>query len=118
MAMSITTADNSDVDPLCGANVAVGFNDTMKDSSGLMAEAYLTNVMRSDIVANWATVTTNARVIITEYVSRFIAVNAILYDMSVFTSRIEGEDMINVHVYRMRQCEKLLKDQKTVTYIE
>ena len=37
--------------------------------------------------------------------------------MSGFTSRIEAEDMINIHLFRMNLIEKLLIDQKTVTYM-
>lgn len=116
--MSITMADNNDVDPFCGANVNAAFSDTMKDDSGLMAEAYICNLIRYDAVTNWATLGAVAKVTMTEFVSRFIAVQAIIYDMSSYTSRIEAEDMINTHMYRLKQCEKLLIDQKTITFMK
>jgi len=30
------------------------------------------------------------------------------YDMSGYTSRIEAEDMINIHIYKMQQIENIL----------
>ena len=118
MVLSITTAVDADVDPLMGANVNVAYNDTMQDSMGKMAEGYLTTLMRYDIVTDWATLTGNAKAAITEFVARFIAVQGVAYDMSVYTSRIEAENMINIHLYRMRECKKVLMDQKGVTFIK
>lgn len=118
MAMSITTAGNADVDPLCGANAAVGYDDTAKDSAGKMAEAYVCNLVRYDVVTNWATIGAIEKVLITDFVARFIAIQCIAYDMSGFTSRIEAEDMINIHAWRLAMDELLLKDQKTLTFTQ
>lgn len=118
MAMSITMADNNDVDPFLGANVNVAYTDAMKDDAGLMAEAYICSVTRYDAVTNWATLDAIAKVIYTEYVARLIAVQGIAYDMSGFTSRIEAEDMINIHMFRLKILDKLIIDQKTSIFIQ
>ncbi len=45
-----------------------------------------------------------------EYVERSAAVEAISYDMkATYTSRVEAEDMINVHLFRMGEIVKLLE---------
>ena len=59
----------------------------------------------------------DVKYLLNEYVARYVAICGISYNMSGFTSRVEAEDMINVHVFRLRAIEKLLIDQKTITYI-
>lgn len=110
-------ADTADVLPMMGANVNVAYTTTMQDTVGLLAEAYICGITRYDAVTNWATIGAIEKALMTEFVSRFIAMQGIAYDMSVFTSRIEAEDMINIHIYRMGQITRLLLDQKVLTFI-
>lgn len=118
MAMSITMADDNDVDGLIGENVSANFTDAMKDDIGLMAEAYVCNLIRYDAVTNWASIGAIEKVLMTVFVASHIAIQGIAYNMSGFTSRIEAEDMLNVLVFRIRRVEKLLADQKTSTFIK
>jgi len=75
------------------------------------AEAYLSALVEYDIVTNWATITAKTRCLLTEWAARMAACDLIRYNMSGYTSRIEAEDMINFHVYRMEKIEALLKQQ-------
>ena len=111
-------ADSDDVLPMMGTSVNVAYTTTMQDTVGLLAEAYVCGLVRYDAVTNWATIGAIEKALMTEIVSRFIAMQGIAYDMSVFTSRIEAEDMINIHIFRMRQISNLLKDQKILTFIK
>ena len=47
---------------------------------------------------------------LTEWAARYAGMQLILFNMAGYTSRIEAEDMINVHLFRMKQIEKLLED--------
>jgi len=118
MVLTITMAVLADVAPLLGDNISASFTDTMMDSVGLMAEAAICNMVRYDAVTNWALIGAVEKVMMTEYVARSIALAGISYDMSVFTTRLEAEDMMNIHIWRLRAIEKLLIDQKTVTFIQ
>jgi len=111
-------SDSDDVLPMMGANVNAAYTTTMQDTVGLLAEAYVCGLVRYDAVTNWATIGAIEKTLMTEIVSRFIAMQGIAYDMSVYTSRIEAEDMINIHIFRMRQISNLLKDQKILTFIK
>ena len=92
-----------------GANVAAGGKtEAAHNFSVLQAEAYLSNLVKSDLVTNWATLDATYKLLFTEYVGRHSAVMAIQYDMSGFTSRVEAEDMLNIHLFRMDKVEKLL----------
>lgn len=74
----------------------------------LQANDYLKAVVKADLVANE---------MLDEYAERSAAVEAIQYDMSGYTSRVEAEDMINVHLFRMNEIIKLLNDPGVQDYI-
>ena len=108
--------DDADIAGYTGAGVAVGFTVTMADLVGLSAEAYLVDLVRYDIVTNWAAIGAIPKILMSDFAMRFIAIAAIAYDMSGYTSRIEAEGMINVHLEMMRKIEAILADQKTMTF--
>ena len=72
-------------------------------------EAYLSNLVKFDIVANWASLNSTYRLMFTEWITRYAAIEVIKYNMNGYTSRVEAEDLINVHIFRMEQIQKLLE---------
>ena len=78
------------------------------------AEGYLSCLVKYDIVTNWASLSSIYKAIFTEWAARYAAVSLIAYNMgsvgATFSSLIEPEDMIQLHIYRMEQIEKLLKE--------
>jgi len=101
-------ADTTDVDGFMGLNVPA-FTETMQDLVGVYTEAYLCNLIKYDAVTNWGSLNAVYKLMLSEYVARSIAVEAIKYDMDSYTSRVEAEDMINIHLFRMGEIIKLLK---------
>ena len=76
------------------------------------AVAYLSMLIQYDILTNWATLTANYKFLLTEWAARHAGMTLIAYNMitwSTNTSIIEAEDLIQTHIYRMEQIEKLLK---------
>jgi hypothetical protein len=104
---------------MCGENVdGTGAIAANMEAVELQGISYLSVLMRQSITAaTWGAMTTGTKYIITEYLSRLIGASCIAYNMAGFTSRIEAEDMLNVHFARMRAIERILVDQKAVTYM-
>jgi len=74
------------------------------------AEAYLSCLLKYELsAANWALLNATTKIIITEWAARFAATQLILFNMVGFTSRMEAEDMVSIHLLRMEQIEKLLE---------
>ena len=77
------------------------------------AEAYFSNFLKFNLsVANWGTLTTGTKELISEWAARYAAVALIQYNMlgeagTGFT-RIEAEDRINVHVFRLNEIKEIL----------
>jgi hypothetical protein len=76
------------------------------------AEAYLSALVKYDIVINWASISAVYKKMFSEWAARYAASTLIAYNMgtvgATFSSLIEPEDMIQFHVYRMEQIEKRL----------
>ncbi len=102
-------ADTTDVAGFMGKNVDAGFTVTMQDLVGTYTEAFLSNLVKYDIVTNWLTLNAVYKLMFSEYACRAIAVEAIKYDMNSYTDRIEAEDMIEVHVWNMKRITALLE---------
>lgn len=115
---NLTMADLADISPYEGENVDTTWTDTEREEVGLQAEAFVCCLVRYDAVTNWATIGAIEKKLMTEYVARSIAVSGIAFNMAGFTSRIEAENMLNINIWRLRTIEKLLVDQKTLTFIK
>jgi len=84
------------------------------------AEAYLCNLLKYDIVTNWASLNANKKRILTEYAARFAAITLIGYNMALWisgSSRIEAEDLINIHWARCEDIKELLSKQDYRDYL-
>ena len=82
------------------------------------AVATINDISRYDWEANWATLPVNTKGIVTEAVSNLAAVNMIVYDMSGYASRVDAEDIINVHRDGWLRNMSLLRDEETRRFIQ
>jgi hypothetical protein len=76
------------------------------------AAGYLGLMLETDIIADWASITATYKFMITEWAARFAGMSLIAYNMITWatnTSIIEAEDLIQTHIYRIEQIEKILK---------
>jgi len=107
---TVMLADTGDVAGFLGENIDTGFTEAMQDLVGVYTEAFICNLIKYDAVTNWDSLNEIYKLIMSEYVARAIAIEGIKYNMVNFSSRIEAEDMINVHIWRMLAIEDLLKN--------
>jgi len=100
-----------------GANVSNYYSAAFVCDAINEAEAYVCDLVKYDAVTNWASLSAIKKLIFTEYCARSAAVEAIQYDMSGYTSRVEAEDMINVHLFRINQIENLLNKASVQDFV-
>lgn len=104
---------------MAGENVdATGYVEANQQAWANQASAYLCCLCKYDLVTNVATLTAQGKNIFAEYIARYVAMCAIAYNMAGFTSRIEAEDMINIHHMRMRAIEKILEQTDIKDFLE
>lgn len=114
---TVMVADTTDVEAFMGAGIDAAYTVTMQDLVGTYTESYLCMLTNFDLTTAFASeLEENFKLILSEYVARAIAIEGIKYNMkSNFTSRVEAEDMINYHLFRMRAIEKVLKVSESLT---
>ena len=115
MAYIMTT--EAEIQQKSGANVNVAFDITMMTASNLRAESIINCVCKNNFSDSFATDNIDVKQILSDFCSSFVAIEAISYDMSGYTSRIEAEDMINVLRDGMLRSMSILRNQNVVTFI-
>ena len=98
---------------------ATGFTDANKTAWGIQAEDFLCMLTNYDLVANIGNLGANFKQMLSEYVARYVAASAIMFNMAtvgaIFSSLIEPEDMVQYHIYRMEKIEDILRNGERLT---
>ena len=117
MAYIMTT--EAEIEQKSGAGVSATFDTTAMTASNLRAESMVNSIARynfSDAVT--AGLNADVKGILSDVASSLVAIEAIAYDMSGYTSRIEAEDMINILRDGALRGLSLLRDKKPQTFIQ
>ena len=113
MAYTGIMTTEAEIDQKTGAGVSAAFTDVMKTAATLQAESTVNVVCRynfSDAVT--AGLNADVKGILSDIVSSLVAIEAISYTLSGFTSRIEAEDKINVLRDASLRGLSILRDKK------
>ena len=101
-----------------GANVSASFDTTMMTAAAVRAEGTVNVLCRYNWNDVYSGLDTDVRGILSDIVSSLVAMEAIAYDMSGYTSRIEAEDMINVLRDGALRGLSIIRDKKNQTFID
>jgi len=125
MAFSHALVTEAELNAMAGELVdATGWIEANKQAWANQAGAYLCVLCRYDFVTNVATLTSNAKEILAEYIARAAASAGILYNVNGFATdsnaaaRLEAETMVQFHAWRMAAIEKLLKQEGIIDYLK
>lgn len=117
--MSWTLTTSGAVIIKAGANAS----STATASGGLLldlsdeVESYICSLMRSDVVSDYSSLTSNGKQILGRLASNLIAQQVIAYDTSGFFSRAEAETALDVLENSIRKDEAIVKDDKNKSYL-
>lgn len=81
------------------------------------AESFINVTTKKNWSDIYSTLNVDVKGILKECASNLAAIYVIQFDISVFTSRIEAEDMINILYRRAMDCIKILREQPNETFI-
>lgn len=74
------------------------------------AEAYLSNLLKFELTAAaFTALNATKKVMISEWAARYAGMQLIAYNPAGFSTIVEAEDMMSIHVFRMREIERLLQ---------
>ncbi len=112
-----TLCGNTDVEKYSGLN-----GNSTADAEAytniyiLEAEGIISGLVRDDVVTNYSSFNAVSKELLREATAAYAAIGVIAYDMSGYTSRIEGENMINILWAKWRTIRKIMLDQKWLTF--
>ena len=119
MTFSGTITSEAAIVIMAGENVdATGDTEPNRNILVAQAEAFLTGLVQFDIVTNWGTINAKTREIFSEWAARYAGMQLILFNTLGYSDRIEAEDMVNVHLFRMRAIERLLNELSVQDFLE
>ena len=101
-----------------GAGKSATFDTAMMTAANIRAESMVNCMARRDLSTLYATgLTDTGKFILNDICSSFVAIEAITYDMSGYTSRVEAEDMINVLRDGLLRNLSILRDEKVLRFL-
>lgn len=107
----------AEIDQRSGAGVSASYTNTMKTAATLSAESTVNTMCRYNFSDNYATLNTDVKYILTDIVASLVAIQAICYDLSGYTTRIEAEDLINVLRDAALRGLSILRDKKAQDFL-
>ena len=123
MTFAHVLVTEAELDGMAGELVdATGWVEANKQAWADQGGAFLCALCEYDFITNVATLNTSTIEILAEYIARYAAMSGIAYNMAtvgaVFSSLIEPEDMIQLHVYRLEKIENLLSKKTVVDFVK
>ena len=110
-----TTAE---VERKAGANCsAISKAEAYTNDYVTQAESVINSMCRYNFSDNYGTLNADTKQILKEVASNLAAIYVIQYDFSGFTSRIEGEDMVNILRDAALRGLSILRDKKVQDFI-
>ena len=108
MVYTGTITTEAEIALMAGENVdATGDTEANHNLLVAQAEGFLSAFIQDDVVAGFASYDTVTKQILSEYASRYAAMQLILYNTDGYVLE-SAEDMVNVHLFRMREIEEEL----------
>jgi len=118
MADEGTFCTTAEVERKAGANCsAVSKAEAYANDYVKQAESLINAICRFNFTDEYTELNADVKMILKEVASNLAAIYVISYDMSGFTTRVEGEDMINVLRDGALRGLSLLKDKKTQDFL-
>lgn len=117
MAHTGIFATSDEIIVKAGENVsATGATEARINDLCKQAESYLNLVSRYNWSDNFATLNEDVKGILAEAESNLVAIYLISFDISRYNTRVEAEDMLTILNSRLKECVRLLEDQKTALF--
>lgn len=113
MAHTGIFATKAEIDVKVGENVdTTGYTEANINAACLWAESYINVATRYNWSDNFAALNADVKYVLAEAAACWVAIDFITYNMSAYTTRIEAEDMINVHWAKFNRLLGALMDKK------
>lgn len=116
--MTETMCDSGAVKLKAGVNVSTSLTAAHYTQLINQAESMINVLTRINYTDTYGTLNDDVKKILEEACACWAAMSAINYDMSVYTSRIEAQTMLDVNYAKFREQIKLLKEKQHTDFVD
>lgn len=116
MSWTLTTSGAAIRKAGANANTTIVASGAALISFSDEAEAIICDICRSDVVTNYASLTSNGKAILGGMASNMIAQYIVNYDPAAYNAS-EKSSILNITENQIRRAEKMLQDDKYKTYL-
>ena len=117
MAFTSIMTTEAEIDQKTGAGVSASFTDVMKTAAAAQAESVVNVTTRNNFSDTFSTLNTDVKLILSDIVASLVAIEAIFYDTTGYTSRIEAEDKANILNAAILRNLSVLRDKKAQDFM-
>ncbi|MAF42902.1 MAG: hypothetical protein CMI54_01860 [Parcubacteria group bacterium] len=122
MAYTGIIATEAELDAMAGENVdTTGWTEANKNLWMAQVEGMLSVWVQYDIATNFGSLDGVGKKILNEYAARYCGICGIAYnflgDGGNTKTRIESEDQINIHLFRMEGIKKIIDEGKMQKFL-
>ncbi len=110
-------ATEAEIDQKSGANVSAAFIADMKTQAALFAENRINVISRKNYSDSFGSLNVDVKSLLSDAVSSWVAMQAIQYDMSGYTSRAEAQTMLDVNYTIWIDAINLLAEEDSRNFI-
>ncbi len=107
----------AEIDQRSGEGVSANFTSDMKTAACLAAESTVNVLGRHNFSDSWGTLNVDVKYLLTDIVASQVAMQAILYSLAGYSSRIAAEDAINVLRDVVLRGLSILRDKKAQDFV-
>ncbi len=114
MAHTGILATKAEIDVKVGEKVdTTGYTEANINASCKQAEAFISNYCKFDFVTAWTAGNLNAvyKYILSDFVSAWVAMDYIGYNMEGYGSRIQAENLLMIHQMKIKMILKMLENR-------
>jgi hypothetical protein len=114
-----TFATKAEIDLKVGERVDdTGYTEAAINAACKQSEGFICLFLKYDFVTNWATIDAVTKAILSEFSACWVAMDFIAYNMENYGSRIQAENLINVHQRKINNILKLLSERASPDFIK
>jgi hypothetical protein len=119
MAHEGTFATKAEIDLKVGERVdATGYTEANINNACKQSEGFACVFLKYDFVTNWASINAVYKKLLSEFSACWVAMDFIAYNMEAYGSRIQAEDLIQVHNGKINKILKLLSERSGPDFLK
>ena len=119
MAHSGIFSTKIEIDLKVGERVdATGYTEANINNACLQAEAFICARYKYDFVTSYETLNIILKRMLGELSACWVAIDFISYNMEAYGSRIQAENLMNIHIFKIQTILEALDDEGTREFLK